>query len=318
MTFQIRQFSWDDTAELVSTLNRALEHDGEFPHFTETNFRHRYDMAAHNLSHSFVAIDKGKIVGGVISLFGSGKAYCTGAVHPEYRQRGIGYRLIEASDAAILETGEKILPPQSPIYVLRECKAENGVAQSLYTSLNYLPTRYFYQMGIDLPQEINPTALPEKVEIYPFIPERDANTLYEAHNSAFRDHWGQRHGVSFETWKMNVMRADTNFDLWITAWENERIVGFSLGEIMDATAAHGKVRLVGVIPEWRRQGLGLAMLERSFERFIEHGLRFAELNVDSAGDTNPLSLYLRAGMEIKSETIMFRRILRGHAEDIQD
>jgi ribosomal protein S18 acetylase RimI-like enzyme len=56
------------------------------------------------------------------------------------------------------------------------------------------------------------------------------------------------------------------------------------------------VGTLGVRREWRRQGLGAALLQRAFVALYDRGLSTIGLGVDAENPTGALGLYERAGM----------------------
>jgi ribosomal protein S18 acetylase RimI-like enzyme len=71
----------------------------------------------------------------------------------------------------------------------------------------------------------------------------------------------------------------------------------------------GWVAGLGVRKPWRKRGLGLALLQRTFRLFHERGERSVGLGVDSENPTGATRLYERAGMHVESESVTFERSL---------
>jgi ribosomal protein S18 acetylase RimI-like enzyme len=69
---------------------------------------------------------------------------------------------------------------------------------------------------------------------------------------------------------------------------------------------------------WRKRGLGLALLKHSFALFQSRGFKTAALSVDGSSLTNAAALYERAGMQVQQQRLVYRKMLRGSEEDIQD
>ena len=60
---------------------------------------------------------------------------------------------------------------------------------------------------------------------------------------------------------------------------------------------------------WRRRGLGLALLLRSFGQFYERGQRRVALSVDSDNPSGATRLYERAGMRVEREEVLYEKEL---------
>ncbi len=58
----------------------------------------------------------------------------------------------------------------------------------------------------------------------------------------------------------------------------------------------GWIKNLGVRPEYRRRGIGTALLGQVFAEFKRRGCKRVELGVDSANETRATALYERVGM----------------------
>lgn len=171
--------------------------------------------------------------------------------------------------------------------------------------------RRHWQMEIELNEEPASPAWPENVLLRPFVAERDSYAVYHAMETAFADHWGHV-PHSFEQWQhWSEKRADFDPTLWFIAWEGAQVVGGSLCVI---EGRRGWISTLGVLRAWRRQGLGMALLQFSFGAFYRRGLRLAGLGVDSQNLTGATRLYHRAGMYVARETITYEKELRAGVE----
>ena len=68
--------------------------------------------------------------------------------------------------------------------------------------------------------------------------------------------------------------------------------------------------MLGVRRAWRRQGLGEALLLRSFAAFRQRGLTRGTLGVDASSVTGATRLYERAGMRVYRDTVFLERAVR--------
>ena len=62
---------------------------------------------------------------------------------------------------------------------------------------------------------------------------------------------------------------------------------------------------------WRRRGLGAALLAHALAAFAARGQLRVDLGVDAEGETRPLRLYERAGMQASSAYELYTRRLDG-------
>ncbi len=102
--------------------------------------------------------------------------------------------------------------------------------------------------------------------------EGEEERIHAAHMNAFADHW-DFHEQSFEQWR-RWQRDREFFDptLWFLALDGDEIAGFALcAPHFSGEPAFGWVDLLGVRPEWRRRGLGEALLRHAFRALYVRG-----------------------------------------------
>jgi ribosomal protein S18 acetylase RimI-like enzyme len=87
----------------------------------------------------------------------------------------------------------------------------------------------------------------------------------------------------------------------------DELAGFSICRSDPVDPQAGHVNLLGVRRAWRRQGLGEALLLRSFEAFRQRGLTRGTLGVDASSPTGATRLYERAGMRVYRDTVFLER-----------
>ena len=90
----------------------------------------------------------------------------------------------------------------------------------------------------------------------------------------------------------------------------DELAGFSICRSDPVDPQAGYVNLLGVRRAWRRQGLGEALLLRSFEAFRQRGLTRGTLGVDASSVTGATRLYERAGMRVYRDTVFLERAVR--------
>jgi mycothiol synthase len=182
-------------------------------------------------------------------------------------------------------------------------------AQGLYL------VRHFFQMKIDLDGQPFTPDWPDGIQVRTYHHPAEARDVFRAQYNAFRDHWGFIHepeDAGFERWSHRRF-SDTAFDpgLWFLAMDGDLLAGFSLCR----SFAHddpdtGFVMTLGVDRAWRKRGLGLALLQHSFNAFMRLGRRAATLYVDGDNLTGALRLYTKAGMVLHRKTDLYEKELR--------
>jgi mycothiol synthase len=308
--FAIRLFQWSDLPAVVEVINRAAEVDHDDWRKTEGELRHEFARPGYDAEASvMVALSEtGQIVGVCDSIPQSDYGeWAWGAVLPAFRRRQIGRRLVQTADASLLER----MPPAAPVSVDRIVSDTVTDAMRLFERLGYQPLRDHYDMRITLDQPILPAEFPDGITLRPFVPERDSRAVYDAHQEAFRDHWGHV-DTPYETW-LDEKLGNARFDpaLWLVAVEGEKVAGLCLCRCWDdASPDLGHVDELAVRKAWRKRGLGLALLRHSFRLLQMRGFTCVRLGVDAESTSNAVDLYERAGMYRHKRYVIYRRGLR--------
>jgi ribosomal protein S18 acetylase RimI-like enzyme len=146
------------------------------------------------------------------------------------------------------------------------------------------------------------------VALRPFRPGVDEHAAHALVNETFGDLSDYR-PVPFENWA-NRMHQREGFDprYWFLAWtsgpEGDTLAGAALCFL---EGEKGWVGQIGVRRPWRRQGLGLALLQHAFGKFYAAGVPAVELGVDAANATGAWRVYERAGMHVSRRYVRFEK-----------
>ena len=84
-------------------------------------------------------------------------------------------------------------------------------------------------------------------------------------------------------------------------------MGIILSRAPENEPGLGWVRILGVLPEHRRRGLGQALLRHTFAEFGSRGFRVVGLGVDAENPTGAVSVYERAGMHVERTNLIFEK-----------
>lgn len=111
-----------------------------------------------------------------------------GGVHPAYRGRGLGGRLLDWAETAAIPLHQERYPGR-PVSLSGSCLSHNAAAVALYAAHGYRPSRWFHGMTRDLSAAIPEAPAPAGVDVVGLTPDRweDARLI---RNDALRDHWG--------------------------------------------------------------------------------------------------------------------------------
>jgi len=232
-----------------------------------------------------------------------------GMVDPDWRRRGIGTWMLHASEAHAQRRAAAV-PTDRP-RMLGTWQPDTRVgARALMAREGYTPARFFFDMVRPTLDEIEEPPLPEGIELRP-VREDQLRQLWEADVEAFLDHWG---GFDASDERYAIWKGDPKFDpsLFVVAWDGDEIAGGIVNEINEVENAtfkrqRGWLASVFVRRQWRRRGLGRALVAKSLIVFRERGMTSAGLGVDADNPTGALGLYEAAGFEVDFRSTAFRK-----------
>lgn len=239
-----------------------------------------------------------------------------GRVHPEFEDQGLGTWMMRWAEARALQALDEVaedLRFAPRVGTFRQAER----ARQLFDDAGYDYIRSSYQMRVELDQEVPDPALPKGITLRTFAPETDAEAVYRADMESSRDHFGfveEPFDEGFERFKHFEINFE-GFDptLWFLAMDGDEIAGFSLCRFdsrNDPDPDLGWVSGLGVRRPWRRRGLGLALLQHSFNEFLRRGKRRVGLGVDAENLTGALRLYEKAGMHVHRSFDLYEKELR--------
>jgi mycothiol synthase len=223
-----------------------------------------------------------------------------GRVHPAHSGCGIGSYLIEWAE----ERGRMAIPKApkgARVAIIGHCLTIDAAARELFNSAGFNLIRYSLRMVIELDGPPPEPVWPEGVTMRTLVVGQDEPAALQAVRDSFKDHWGnvtRPFEAELARWK-HFMETDEIFDpnLWNLAIAGDQVVGMALNyPYVDDDHEMGWVGTLGVVREWRRRGLGLALLQHSFQQFYQRGKRRVGLGVDAESLTGATRLYLKAGM----------------------
>jgi len=226
----------------------------------------------------------------------------SGGVHPAWRQRGLGGRLLAWAETAAVPLHRERYPDR-PLTLLGSCLARNAAAAALYAAHGYHPVRWFHAMTRDLTTELPRVPAPPGVEIAAFMPARweDARLI---RNEAFRDHWGSTQ-TSAEDWAHYLAGRAFRPGLSFLAYSGGAPAGFVISqEYADIPGVRELyIATLGTRRAARKRGVGSALLFRALTEGRAAGFTLASLVVDADSLTGALGLYERAGFTVDHTSV---------------
>lgn len=236
-------------------------------------------------------------------------------VHPTCEGEGLGTYLTQWLTLRAQQNFPLAVPESQ---ILLECHTNNDYSPSAGLLLNegYKLIRHFLRMRINMAEPPPAPTWPAGVVVKPVTPEFDSARIYLAYKEMFKDHWGPLEPPfeeGFPIWEHSMITGKLDYDptLWFLAMANEEIVGLSLcfpESHQDKGIA--LVDTLGVARAWRRQGLGLALLQHSFGELYRWGKSQVALGVDADNLTGATKLYKKAGMQAVRQFDIYQKELR--------
>ena len=241
----------------------------------------------------FVAEHDGYIIGcaGVFLEAAIKRALLECTIHPRQRRKGVATELIQR---VIRHAGE------AESKVVQVSIAEiNRPARSLATRLGFKFIRHFCELRLDL-NNIRLPAVEPSGYIIRSLGRDEADKLTHIQNRAFADSWGFNANTPDEiTYRINLSScAPENV---MMAYLKNRPVGYCWTRILNAEnpatgGLKGEIHMLGVDPDYRKQGVGRNVLLAGLADLNSKGVNIVELTVDGQ-DPVALGLYKSVGFE---------------------
>lgn len=237
-----------------------------------------------------------------------------GCVHPDHWGRGIGSHIVTwAEDHARLALDK--CAPDLRVAPRSGAEAHNEKGIALFEGLGWMHIRSFYRMVTDLDTALETPVFPEGVIVRPYNPETEFEQVYQTFVDTFKDHFGfieQPLEKGLAEFKHNfVDEPGYNASVWFVAMHGDEMAGICICRPEDPEDAEaGWVSELGVRREWRKRGLGYALLKHAFAAFHSAGKKRAGLGVDASSLTGALKLYERAGMRVQRQFNQYEKEFR--------
>jgi mycothiol synthase len=234
-----------------------------------------------------------------------------GAVHPDFRRRGLGTALLDWGLARSRQRAA-LEDPGIAVQVAGDAEEQETGHRALLARAGFEPVRRFFLMRRPTLDDVPDAPLPEGLEIRLVTPEQRRAVL-EAEFEAFEDHWGSRER-SEDSFALTLSRPELDSDLWVVAWDGDQIAGVVENWIWSEENAElgvrrGWLERISVRRPWRRRGLARAITADSLRRLRAAGMDEGMLGVDSENANGALGLYEGLGFEVDSRSAAYRRPL---------
>ena len=321
----VRNYRPEDLPALVAMINEADEYDQLERRTTREGLEFEMKWPNyHPETDCFLAWKNGRLVAYADFLLRPGEEnteaifYTWGLVHPRWRRLGIGRHLMEAVHRRAMarrpEVGNKRAYLQGSG---RDIEADR---QALFEGLGMHRVRYFFDMARPIDNGLPPAEMPPGFRLRTFDPDRDVEAVWQVDVGAFRDHWGWS-GFPFEEYEHWLRQPHFRPELWLIAEEEAtgKAAGICLNEvdpdwIAETGRQEGLIGTLGVLRDYRRRGLGTALLAQGLRALRQAGMNFAHLGADAENLTGAVRIYERLGFKVRKTTAVYRRALDNGAQ----
>ncbi len=316
----LRPYQGDDLLDVVELLNLAERQ------VTGQNFTSPDDFTADMKSNGFhpetdtavILSDSGKPVGYaevIANRVPMVRLRSYGRVHPAFRGRGYGTRLVQWTE----ERGRQLInkaPAGARVVLHHFVYADQTDAIALLIENGYQHVRSNYRMLIDLNENRQPSQIPDGIILRPIEnTEEDLRAAAWVDHQSFLGHWGMVEEPFEDFFRQFKQRFENRpkYDLsaCLVAAAGKTPVGLAICSIWtEEDPDKGWVNVLGVLNSWRKRGIGLALLLEVFDEFRKRRKNKAGLFVDADNLSGALGLYLEAGMHVELESQFFEKELR--------
>ncbi|HUQ58643.1 GNAT family N-acetyltransferase [Lentzea sp.] len=300
-----RSLTTADTSVVSALYNAAESADDTGELLSEEDFAESF--AKPGLADRSVAVS----VDGVLAAyglfeprdnpFGTNRVRLDGAVHPEFRRKGIGTQLMRRLTAMAHEL-HNAHHPAMPLVVCTMVESRSAGHVALVEKLGFSADRHFYELEVALGESLAQVPVPAGYEIVPFSPAHDEEVRLVS-NEAFNEHWGsvERSPAEWAKSFTDSLRfvQETSF----LALKDGAVVAFVLSRHYPVVEEMTGVRElwigdVGTLAGHRGRGVASALLSWTLAQARAQGYHRAGLSVDSANPTRALGVYERAGFGV--------------------
>ena len=217
-------------------------------------------------------------------------------VHPAFRRRGHGRRLVEAARALVAGQGLDELSLWGD--------RSRPDAAAFIDALGAVYRSSLWQFVLPGGRVVPASAFPAGVVVRAIRPGEDDDRYVRLINRVFEDHPSP---LSWPDEYIREIHARPDFDpsgVLIVAPRSDpdHMVGFcrTLELPGDDGRRRGEIGIIGLLPEWRGRGLGRQLLRWGVTHLRSLGLDEVELSVEARNE-RALELYRREGFEATVE-----------------
>ena len=240
---------------------------------------------------------------------GSDMAWGELLVHPDYRNHGVG--------RALYTEFERLVLPKQPTELHFSPKQQATLLLDFLKRRGYEAERYFLRLRLPAEVAVPEAQLPFGYSIRTFQ-HGDEQLFTDIRNGSFADHYGNTPST-IETMTYITQLNDFRPDGLFFAFAGDHPAGychaaFNTEEIARRGIAVGWIHMLGVLPQYRRQGIGRALLLTGIN-WLRRFVPIVELGVEGKNEkANPL--YASVGFVEENARINMRKPVVAQASSL--
>lgn len=243
----------------------------------------------------FLAVKRDKIVGylDMVIEIEINRIVIYMAVHPDFRQQGIGSSLFNKAKEQAKTLGTKKIHINVP--------EKNIFSGKILYRWNFKQVRTFWEMIC--PLDKNLATLKIKNFFLRPLKQGEEDMLTEVQNSAFQGSWGFKPNTKEEICYQLSLIGSSPRNV-IGAFDNKERLAAYCWTRESKNNTKGRIRMLGVSPAYRNMGLGKKVLEAGMLNLQQSGHKYVTLTVDS-NNLPALYLYKNKGFNVFSKSYWF-------------
>ncbi len=304
-----------DLENIANLLTAVFSYDGIPIVQTATELEEEFVAPCCTIENDVMVVElTGKLIGVTWTYFlpsesKEERCYIFGGVLPEFRQQGVGTKLmtwaIQHAESLLQSTGRTL-----PKYLRASVSQQNESAARLFGHFGMKAVRFeedLIRNLANLPEENNNP----KYAIVPWDSDRNEEARI-VKNLAFQDHWGSTPNSS-ELWLQMVNGSTARLDhSFFAVNQQQEIVGLLLTHRYESDdellgKEIGWIDKLATLAEHRKQSIAKNLIARALHSYAEDGLTHAALSVDTQNPTGAYGLYASLGFKLYRGTTTYER-----------
>ena len=192
-------------------------------------------------------------------------------------------------------------------------------AIKLFTESGYVKVREWVHMSLEMDQPFPDPSLPEGLTLRAMDLDQDWDIVGPAMDEAFADHWG---AIQLPATDEEPAEEDADDSLSDDSFSNApgycfivldgaKVAGGILcnAKLVERTDT-GRVGSVFVRREYRRRGIGQALMKTAFNTFWQNGVKRIILDTDAESFSESTKFYRRLGMKPYRREFLYEKEIR--------